>query len=57
MPKKSRYLMIGVFFSALTVMAIVMFVKGEKGKRTLSFIVFFGAIAALFLKNSIFSRD
>lgn len=57
MPKKTRYLLIGLFFSALTIMAIVAFIKSEKSKRTLSFIVFFGAVAALFLKNSLFLKD
>ena len=57
MPKRVRYLMIGLFFSVLTVMAIIMFAKGEKGQRTLSFIILFGAVAALFLKNAIISKD
>lgn len=57
MPKRVRYLMIGLFFSVLTVMAIGMFVKGEKGQRTLAFIILFGGLAALFLKNAIISKD
>ncbi len=57
MPKKTRYLLIGLFFSALTIMSVVVFFKGEKGSRTISFIVLFAIVAALFLKNSIFSKD
>lgn len=57
MSKRTRYLLIGLFFLVLTVMAIVMFVKGEKGQRTLTYVVLFGAVTALFLKNAISSGD
>ncbi len=56
MPKKTRYLLIGLFFLVITALAIFSFFSGGSDKKTLFFAVAPALISILFLKNAFMER-
>ncbi len=54
--KRKRYLLIGLFFTFISLIAIVTAVKGNADKNFFTYAALSGLVAILFLKNA-FSRQ
>ena len=56
MPKKTRYLLIGLLFLVVTFLAVFSFFSGGSDKKNLFFAIAPGLISILFLKNAFMER-